>query len=106
MPVKGLDNAGGRNPISNTLTVSKGFDRQLSPTEAQIFTVQLHILLAANILREYSVPFEKRYDMCFSSIEEVAQPKAIHLGTNHGGKRRAWICGERLNGPAGRAEVA
>ena len=58
---------GKKHSISNRLTVSKGFDRRLSPAEEQVLPPSLYILLAANILREYSVHLAKRYGACFLS---------------------------------------
>ncbi len=58
---------GKKHSISNRLTVSKGFDRRLSPAEEQVLPPSLYILLAANILREYSVHLAKRYSACFLS---------------------------------------
>jgi hypothetical protein len=54
--------------ISNTLTVSKGFDRQLSPAEVSVPSVTPYILVAINILREYSALLAKRYSTCFQPL--------------------------------------
>jgi hypothetical protein len=78
--------------MSNTLTVSKGFDRRLSPAEVSVPSLTPYILLAINILREDLALLAKRYSACFLSLwklkwKSALGQEAIQHETNHCGRQ-------------------
>jgi hypothetical protein len=58
-------NAIARDGASNRLTVSKGFDRRHSTSEARAPLLATRILHATNILHEHLAFFAKRCNACF-----------------------------------------